>query len=149
MGNKKNFAIEVLPSFAGIALLSTFNKFIQNAGANRFQVNNFIFWQLAFAFLSSLIMLIFIKKQITVKGLIHRHLIGWALGIGVLQFITNLAIVKSLSLGPISLIFIVIGLYPFFTTVFAALLFKEKITTRKVIFIVLSLLVVLLIKIGK
>lgn len=109
LGNKKHFAVEVLPSFAGIALLSTFNKFIQNAGANRFEVNNFIFWQLAFAFFSSFLMLLFVKKQITIKGLIHRHLLGWALGLGVLQFITNLAIVKSLSLGPISLILLLSG----------------------------------------
>lgn len=149
LGSKKSFIIEILPSFMFIALLSTFNKFVQNAGANQIEVNNFTFWQLVFTFISSLVMLFFVKKQISFNGLIHRHLIGWAFLIGLLQFGTNYAIVHALSLGPISLVFIVLGLYTFFTTVFASILFKEKITTKKIVFIILSFLVVLLIKIGK
>jgi drug/metabolite transporter (DMT)-like permease len=148
LGSKKSFIIEILPSFMFIALLSTFNKFVQNAGANHIEVNNFTFWQLFFTFVSSLVMLFFVKKQISFSNLVHRHLIGWALLIGVLQFGTNYAIVHALSLGPISLVFIVLGLYTFFTTVFAAILFKEKITTKKLAFIILSFLVVLLIKLG-
>lgn len=148
-GSKKSFIIEILPSFMFIALLSTFNKFVQNAGANHVEVNNFIFWQLVFTFVSSLVMLFFVKKQISFNSLVHRHLIGWAFLIGVLQFGTTYAIVKALSLGPISLVFIVLGLYTFFTTVFASILFKERITTKKIIFIILSFLIVLLIKLGK
>jgi uncharacterized membrane protein len=147
-GSKKSFIISVLPSFVFITLLSTFNKFVQNAGANHTEVNNFTFWQLIFAFVFSLVMLLFVKKQISFTSLVSRPLIGWALLLGTLQFGTNYAIVHALSLGPISLIFIVLGLYTFFTTLFAALLFKEKITTRNVIFIVASFLVVLLIKLG-
>ena len=146
--SKRSFIIGVLPSFMFIALLSTFNKFVQNAGAHQIEVNNFTFWQLVFTFISSLIMLFFVKKQISLSNLVHKSLIGWALLIGVLQFGTNYAIVHALSLGPISLVFIVLGLYTFFTTVFASILFKEKITTKKIIFIILSFLVVLLIKLG-
>jgi len=146
--SKKSFIVEVLPSFMFIAGLSTFNKFVQNAGANHIEVNNFIFWQLVFTFISSLAMLFFVKKQISFKSLIHRHLIGWAFLIGLLQFGTTYVIVKALSLGPISLVFIVLGLYTFFTTIFASILFKEKITTKKIVFIILSFLVVILIKLG-
>jgi uncharacterized membrane protein len=147
-GSKKSFIIEILPSFMFIALLSTFNKFVQNAGANHTEVNNFTFWQLFFTLMSSLVMLFFVKKQISLSSLVHKHLVGWAFLIGVFQFGTNYAIVHALSLGPISLVFILLGLYTFFTTVFAAILFKEKITTKKIVFIILSFLVVLFIKLG-
>jgi uncharacterized membrane protein len=149
LGSKKSFIIEIFPVFILITVLSTFNKFVQNAGANHVEIHNFIFWQLVFTFASSLVMLFFVKKQISFSNLVHRHLIGCALLMGVLQFGTTYAIVKALSLGPISLVFIVLGLYTFFTTVFASVLFKEKITTKKIVFIVLSFLVVLLIKLGK
>lgn len=149
LGSKKSFVIEILPSFTFIALLSTFNKFVQNTGANHVEVNNFIFWQLVFTFTASLAMLLFVKKQISFNDLFNKNIIGWSLLIGVLQFGTTYAIVKALSLGPISLVFIVLGLYTFFTTVFASILFKERITTKKIIFIILSFLIVLLIKLGK
>lgn len=148
-GSKKSIIVAVLPSFMFIALLSTFNKFVQNAGANHVEVNNFVFWQLVFTFISSLVMLFFVKKQISFNSFVHMRLVGWALLMGVLQFGATYTIVKALSLGPISLVFIVLGLYTFFTTVFAAILFKEKVTTKKIIFIVLSFVVVLLIKLGK
>lgn len=147
-GSKKSFIVEILPLFMFIALLSTFNKFVQNAGANHVEVYNFIFWNLLFTFVASLVMLFFVKKQISLRSLFHKHLIGWALLMGILQFGTNYTIVKALSLGPVSLVFIVIGLYTFFTTIFASLLFKEKITTKKIVFIILSFLIVLLIKLG-
>ena len=117
-GSKKKFIIDILPSFAFIALLSTFNKFIQNAGSNHVEFHNFVFWQLVFTFVSSVVMLLFVKKQISFSSLVHKHLVGWALLIGLLQFGTTYAVVTALSLGPISLVFIVLGLYTFFTTIF-------------------------------
>ena len=146
--SKKIFIVGILPSFIFIAVLSAFGKFIQNAGANHVETNNFTFWNLVFAFISSLAMLFFVKKQVSFSSLIHKHLIGWAFLIGALQFGTNYAVVHALSLGPISLVFIVVGLYTFFTTIFASLLFNEKITAEKIIFILLSFLIVLLIKLG-
>lgn len=148
-GSKISFILEVLPSFMFIALLSTFNKFVQNAGANYAEVNNFIFWQLVFTFISSLVMLFLPRKQVSLTDLIHTQLIGWAILIGILQFGTTYTIIKALSFGPVSLVYIVFGLYTFFTTIFASVLFKEKITTKKVVFILLSFLVILLIKFGK
>ena len=145
---KMNFLFEILPSFAFIAFLSTFNKFVQKAGADNLDVHNFIFWQLTFAFIASLIILLITSKKISFTNIVQRHLLGWALAIGVLNFGSTYAIVKALSVGPISLVYVILGLYTFFTTVFAALLFKEKITLRSLAFIALSFLVVLLIKFG-
>lgn len=146
--NKVHFIIEVLPSFGFIALLSTFNKFIQKIGADSIEVNNFIFWQLVFALIVSLIILLFVRKQIHLTNLVHRQTLSWAVVIGTLNFGSTYTIIKALSLGPISLVYVILGLYTFFTTIFATLLFKEKVTKRSIVFITLSFLVILLIKLG-
>lgn len=145
---KVRFLGEILPLFTLIALLSTFNKFVQKAGASSLEIHNFIFWQLAFACIASLIILIITTKKFSFTELTHRHLLGWAFAIGALNFGSNYVIVKALSTGPISLVYVTLGLYTFFTAIFAALLFKEKITKKSLMFIGLSFLVVLLIKFG-
>lgn len=146
--SKVHFLLEILPSFAFIAFLSTFNKFVQKMGADSLEVHNFIFWQLTFAFFASLIILLIATKKFSLVDLAHHKLIGWSLAIGALNFGSTYAIVKALSVGPISLVYVILGLYTFFTTIFATLLFKEKITRRSLMFILLSFLVVLLIKFG-
>ncbi len=147
-GKKMDFALGILPSFAFIAILSTFNKFVQKVGADSVEIYNFIFWQLFFALITSVVIMFYTKKETTLSDLVHRHLLKWAVLIGVLQFGTTFTITKALSVGPISMIHIVLGLYTVFTTIFAALLFKEKITRKAVLFILFSFLVVLLIKLG-
>lgn len=147
--NKKlHFVLEVLPPFAFIAILSTFNKFVQKFGAISVESYNFIFWQLVFALVSSLAIMFYTKKETTFGDLTHRHLLKWAVVMGVLQFGSTYTIVKALAVGPISMIYIILGLYTFFTSIFAALLFKEKITLKAFFFILLSFLIILLIKLG-
>ncbi len=146
--SKMHFVLDILPAFAFIAFLSTFNKFIQKIGADSLEIQNFIFWQLVFAFIASLAILIYVRKQISFTDLTHRDLLGWAFVVGVLNFGSTYTIIKALSLGPISLVFVILGMYTFFTTMFAALLFKEKITTKSLVFVTLSFLIVLLIKLG-
>ena len=146
--NKIHFVIEVLPSFMFISLLSTFNKFVQKAGADQVNVYNFIFWQLVFALIAALVILFYKKETPSLKELTHGHMIKWSIIAGALQAGTTYTIVKALSLGPISLVYIILGLYTFFTSLLASLFFKEKITGKSLIFIFLSFLIVLLIKFG-
>lgn len=146
--NKMHFILEIAPLFACIALLSTCNKFIQKIGASSVEVHNFIFWQLLFALVSSLLVLCFVTKKPSFISFSSVPLLGWAFAIGVLNFGSTYAIVKALSLGPISLVYVILGLYTIFTTVFASLFFKEKITIKDLVFISLSFLVVLFIKLG-
>jgi drug/metabolite transporter (DMT)-like permease len=142
------FATAILPFFLGISLLSTVNKFVQKAGAVHVNLFNFIFWQLAFAFLSSLAILWYMRKDVRREELTHRNVIPWSLVSGLLQFGSTYVIVLALSTGPISLVYVILGLYTFFTSLIASFLFKEKITMRGLLFIVLSFLIVLLIKFG-
>lgn len=142
------FAAEILPSFLFISLLSTINKFVQKAGASHVDPHNFIFWQLVFAFVASVVTLLWVRKQVIFGQFTSRALLLWALISGILQMGVAYTIVIALSLGPISLVYVILGLYTFFTSVIAALLFKEKIAAKSMLFIFFSFLIVLLIKFG-
>ena len=146
--NKMHFVAQVLPSFAFIAILSTFNKFVQKIGASSVETYNFIFWQILFAFIAAVLILFYTRKQTLLEDFTHRHLLKWALVIGGLQFGSTYTIVKALSTGPISMVYIILGLYIFFASIFAAVLFKEKLTRKVIVVMVASFLVVLLIKLG-
>jgi len=146
--SRMQFVVQVLPSFMFISLISTINKFVQKAGADHVSTLNFIFWQLTFAFLVSLVILFYVRKKIPFEQISHRPMLAWAFVSGIFQFGASYTIVTALSLGPISLIYIILGLYTFFTSLLANLFFKEKITVKSILFIFLSFLIVLLIKFG-
>jgi drug/metabolite transporter (DMT)-like permease len=146
--SKVHFFAEVFPVFMAIVFFSTFSKFVQKLGADVLEMHNFIFWEFVFAFVASLIMFAVTTKKGYFPKTIPHKLLGWALAIGLLNVGTNYATIKALSLGPVSLVYVVIGLYTFFTAIFAALLFKEKITKKHVMYITMSFLVILLIKFG-
>lgn len=146
--DRVQFVIGVLPSFLFISLLSTANKFVQKAAADQVNVYNFIFWELLFALIASFIILLYVRKQVAWNELAHRPMLAWALISGALQAGASYAIVLALSLGPMSLVYTILGLYTFFTALLAKLFFKERVTTKNVLFILCSFLVVLLIKFG-
>lgn len=144
---KVSLIANVLPLFFAIALLSTFNKFVQKFGAVHTELYNFIFWQLFFSFLSSLLLISYKKKFFLIKTA-NSKLFVWSLFSAIPAFTTTLLIIKALSTGPISLVYIIIGTYTFFTSLIASIFFGEKLTIKKVSFIILSILIIILIKIG-
>lgn len=146
--NKLHFTGGVLPFFILIALLSTVNKFIQKFGSVNTEIHNFIFWQLVFAFITSLLIFIYTKKDRLIFAKLSSDILLWALLLGVLNLGTNFMVVKALSTGPISLVYTILGLYTFFTSIIAAIFFKEKITARSLSMILISFLIILLIKFG-
>lgn len=101
-----------------------------------------------FSLIVAIIILFITTKKFSFSEFTNRQLLLWSLLIGILNFGGSFAVIKALSTGPISLVYVILGLYTFFTTMFAALLFKEKITRKSIIFIALSFFVVLLIKFG-
>jgi uncharacterized membrane protein len=146
--NDAQLTKEILPAFMTIALLSTFNKFVQKIGAGDVEIYNFIFWQLFFAFISSIIIWIIAEKRIPKISTPKTEFIAWGLLIGIIQFAGTFWVIKALSTGPISIVYTIIGLYSFFTSVIAALLFRERITRKSLIFIFTSITIILLIKLG-
>lgn len=143
-----HFTREILPTFAAIALLSTFNKFVQKIGAGNVEIYNFVFWQLLSAFIASLILWVWAEKKLPTFRKPNGEFIAWGLLLGIILFAGNYWVIKALSSGPISIVYTIIGLYTFFTSVLAALFFKEKITRSNLLFIFASIGIVLLIKLG-
>lgn len=146
--DKLHFAGTVMLAFVVIALLSTFNKFVQKFGAGVLETGNFTFWQLFFAFIASIFIWLWAERRIPKIEFPKTEFVAWAALLGVLQVAANFWIIKALATGPIALVYVIIGLYTFFTSVIAALLFKEKITRKSIAVIVASIAIVLLIKIG-
>jgi drug/metabolite transporter (DMT)-like permease len=135
--------------FLTIVLLSTFNKFIQKFGAINTNVYNFIFWELIFALISSIILMILFEKKAKIKSdLLSLKVLLWAFIFGGLNFISTATITKALSTGPFSVVYTINSFYVFITAIVAWVLFGENLTRKKVIFLFISVLIIILIKIG-
>lgn len=138
----------LIPIAAGIILLSTFTKFIQKSGSISSVTGDYIFWQLFFAAIVSIVILLLTKNSRLVERKIDAKLIAWSALIGALTFVGTVAMVKALSVGPFSLIYTINTFYILVSSIVAWKLFGEKLTRQKVIFILLAIIVLILIKLG-
>lgn len=138
----------LIPIAAGIVLLSTLLKFTQKLGSVSSLAGNFIFWQLFFATIASIIILFLYKNNKTIERKIDRNLIAWSVLLGGLNFIGTVAIVKALSTGPFSLVYTIISFYILVSSIVAWKLFGEKLNRQKVVFILLAVVVIVLIRLG-
>ncbi len=145
--NRIHFGIDVIPLFLGIAIISTANKFVQKFGAMHNDPYDYITWIFISTFCVAYAL--YVHKRHTFRlRTPSLQLVGWGILMGVMNFVGTLYVIKALANGPISLVYTIIGLYIFFTTLFAALLFKERITKKILISIAVSFVIVLLIKLG-
>ncbi|GEM_PF-1926085 len=136
----------LLVGFGSIVLLSTFTKFIQKFGAISVETENFIFWQLFFATLASLVILgITMRNELGRQFKVSKNVVAWATTLGALNFIGTTEIVRALSTGPFSLVYTINGFYILITSLIAWKLFGEKLTRHKVIFLFTAVIAVILI----
>jgi len=127
----------LIPIVVGLVLLSTATKFVQKFGSITIETKNFIFWQLFFAMIVSLIILIFVKrKELTLRIRPSKQIVLWAIALGTFNFIGTAEIVKALSTGPFSLVYTVNSFYIIITSLIAWKFFGEELTKRKVVFFV-------------
>ncbi len=138
----------LLPIASGIILLSTSIKFIQKSGAISSVTGDYIFWQLFFATLAALIILLLTKNSRSVERKIDGRLILWSALCGTLTFVGTVAMVNALSVGPFSLVYTINSFYILVSSIVAWKLFDEKLTRQKVLFILLAIVVLVLIKLG-
>lgn len=139
----------LLPIASSLILLSTATKFFQKLGSTRVEVRNFIFWQLLFAASAALIILLIVeRKEIKQHVRVSRQMILWAILLGVLNFVSTAELVKALSVGPFSLVYTINSFYVLITSLIAWKFFGEKLTKRKVTFVFLAVLAVILIGLG-
>jgi drug/metabolite transporter (DMT)-like permease len=109
---------------------------------------DYIFWQLFFAMLASVIILLLTKHNRLVERKIDGKLILWSALVGTLTFVGTVAMVKALSIGPFSLVYTINSFYILVSSIVAWRLFGEKLTRQKVLFIFLAIVVLILIKFG-
>ena len=146
--DKLHFTRDIVPSLILIALLSTFNKFVQKIAASQVEPYNFIFWEMFFMFVTSFFIWLYNRREKMSLSLPSMELTLWAAIMGLVSFGSTYFIVKALTTGPISLVYMILGSYTFLTSIFAAVLFKEKITKKSLVAVLVSFVIVLLIKLG-
>jgi len=136
----------LIVGFSTIILLSTFNKFIQKSGAISVEPGNFIFWQLFFAAVASLVILsVMMRNESRQEFRISKNVIAWATTLGVLNFVGTMEIVRALSTGPFSLVYTINSFYILITSLVAWQLFGEKLTKRKVAFLLTAIIAIIFI----
>ena len=138
----------LIPIATGIILLSTSIKFIQKSGSISSVTGDYIFWQLFFAMIASVLILLLTKNNRLAERKIDGKLILWSGLIGTLTFVGTVAIVRALSTGPFTLVYTINSFYILVSSIVAWKLFGEKLTRQKVLFILLAIAVLVLIKIG-
>lgn len=143
------FTNGLFPIAASIVLVSTFCKFIQKFASVSTDVGNFTFWQLLFAALGAFLLSFYIPRtDRKEKMALSRGMLGWAALLGLLNFVGTVSIVKALSTGPFSLVYTINSFYILFASIVAWRFFGEKLTRRKVLFLLTAVVIVILIKIG-
>lgn len=138
----------LIPIVVGIILLSTYIKFIQKSGAISNVIGDYIFWQLFFATLASLFILFLNKNNQSIKRKIDVKLILWSSSIGILTFAGTVAMVNALSIGPFSLVYTINSFYILVSSIVAWKFFGEKLTRRKISFILFAIIALIFIRLG-
>jgi drug/metabolite transporter (DMT)-like permease len=132
----------------GILTFSTIQKFVQKLGATSDSVQEFMLFQYFGAAIFALILtLIFERKSVSELVSIKKYLKGGFL-ISVFSVLGGYAILKALSLAPLSKVYAIHPMYTFVTAMLGIWLFNEKFTYRKMILILFSIVGVILIRIG-
>ncbi len=132
----------------GIITASTVSKYIQKMGATHDSVSHFILWQYVGATLFGLVIAYFFEKE-KFRNITHlgKYWKGSAL-ISLFSVLGGYAIFKALSLGPLSGVYAIHPAYTFIAAIFGYIFFKEKLTKRKILLALLSVVGIILLKIG-
>lgn len=132
----------------GILTFSTIQKFVQKIGAMNDTVQEFMLFQYFGAAIFALILtIIFERKSIPELLSIKKYLKGAVL-ISVFSVLGGYTILKALSLAPLSKVYAIHPMYTFVTAMLGIWLFKEKFTSKKMVLILLSIVGVILLRIG-
>ncbi len=132
----------------GILIFSTAQKFIQKLGAIHDTTQEFMITQYVGAALFACVLTLIFERQSFGDILKVKKYIKGALLISIFSVIGGFAILKALSLAPLSKVYAIHPMYTFVTAVLGIWLFKEKVTAQKAILVLVSILGVVLLRIG-
>lgn len=143
---KTNYNIQIMLLGIGIVLFSAFNKIIQKYGVDTGDIFNFQIYQYFFGALLALVLMAIAEK----KDFASKFFSGAKAGIsiGIIAFLGGYSILIALSRGSFPLIQSIHSLYIFVTAIIGSYFFKENLTTKKIILIILAVISALLIKLG-
>lgn len=140
--------LEVFFLASGIITVSFLSKYIQKLAAMSEPIFNLLFWQFIAASVSGLLGALIFEKNIGKEFISSKKYLLGSFLIGSLMFLGSWAILIALSKAPLSLVYAIHPIYILVTALMGALIFKEKLTKRKVFLIFLTILGVILIKLG-
>lgn len=148
--SKKHITLSngLIPITLGIIVSSTLIKFIQKIGSASSVAGNYIFWQLLFAAVASVVVLFFVQDNSSTKRRADGKLFLWSACVGALTLGGTVAMIKALTSGPFSLVYTINTFYILVSSVIAWKLFDEKLTRHKIIFILLAIGTLLIIRFG-
>lgn len=132
----------------GIIASSTISKYFQKLGAVHDTVEHFMVWQYVGAALFAILIATWFERKNFKE--IFRIEIYWkgAFLISIFSIAGGWAIFQALKTGPLSGVYAIHPAYTFISAIFAYFFFKEKLTLHKIALILLTIMGVILIKIG-
>jgi glucose uptake protein GlcU len=139
----------VLSAGGGILFFSVFNKVLLKLVADNVDIRTFQIFQYLFATIVAFIaLIIYHRKDKDWLGHIFGN--GMKIGflIGLISFFGGYALLTALTKGPFTLVISIHSLYIFVTAVTGYVLFKEQLTRRKTLLILVSIIAILLIRLG-
>lgn len=132
----------------GIVATSTVSKYVQKLAAVNEPFQHFIIWQyLGAAFFGLLIAYLFERGRFKEITNISKYWKGSML-IGLFSVAGGYAIFQALITGPLSMVYAIHPAYTFIAGIFGYFFFKEKLTKMKIILAFLSVVGIILLRIG-
>lgn len=147
-GGSLKFDTRTILFVLGIIISSTTSKYFQKLGAVHDTIGHYMLWQyIGAAGFALLIALWFERKNFKAVLQIKDYWKG-SLLISIFGVFGGIAIFKALETGPLSGVYAIHPAYTFISAIFAYLFFKEKLTLKKVLLILLTIFGVILLRIG-
>lgn len=132
----------------GLIVASTIQKYVQKLGAMNDTIPHFMTYQyIGAAVFAAVLLFIFERDKVKEVHVIKKYWKG-AFLIALFSVLGGYAIFKALSLAPLSTVYAIHPSYTFVAAIMGVILFKEKITARKIVLILTSIVGVILLRIG-
>src|SRR3989338_5242986 len=137
-------------SYIGIAIVvfSAISNIVHKLAADMGDIYNFQIWLYVFIFATGLIPLFIQHKKETFGKMWHRKSFLAGVAIAIFSFLGAYALLVALTKGPLSLVQTTNSAYLFVAVPFAAFLFKESLTAKKVLLILLAFVAIAIIRLG-
>lgn len=136
--------------FLVFLFFSVLNKLLQKVAVTHFDVEAYQLWQYICGTIAAFIFFLVAQKRKLVerKELFYKGSVIIGSLIGIIGFGGGYLYLRALDVGPFPLVNAIHALYIFVSAIFAYFLFKEKLTTRKVILLFLAIAAIVLMRIG-